>query len=100
MHVAQVKVAKSLKAMTVADVCEWLKTIKMEKYATAFQENEVNGLVLLQLDKAMLADVGVVKPIDQGRILAGIEGLKEAGMSAHVYICVCYCRVVILQLRH
>jgi hypothetical protein len=36
------------------DVSDWMKKLKLEKYADIFLENQVDGYLLMQLDKQML----------------------------------------------
>jgi uncharacterized protein YlbG (UPF0298 family) len=36
------------------DVSDWMKQLKLEKYADIFYENQVDGYLLMQLDKQML----------------------------------------------
>lgn len=62
--------------MTVADVCAWLATIKLDKYAALFTENDVTGPVLAQIDKASLAALGITNPFEQAKICGNIDSLK------------------------
>ena len=36
------------------DVSDWMKKLKLEKYADIFHENQVDGYILMQLDKQVL----------------------------------------------
>jgi hypothetical protein len=47
-------VVVDIKSLTMEDVSDWMKQLKLEKYADIFYENQVDGYLLMQLDKRML----------------------------------------------
>ena len=63
--------------VTVSDVCEWLKKIGMSQYADKFEEEGVDGELLVELDKEDLPDLGVEKPLHQKKLLLKIKELKK-----------------------
>jgi len=49
-----------VKSLNMEDVSDWMKKLKLEKYADLFLENQVDGFLLMQLDKQMFkADFGM-----------------------------------------
>jgi seryl-tRNA synthetase len=47
-------VAVDVKSLNMEDVSDWMKKLKLEKYADIFHEKQVDGYLLMQLDKQML----------------------------------------------
>ena len=47
-------VVVDVKSLNMEDVSDWMKKLKLEKYADIFLENQVDGYLLMQLDKQML----------------------------------------------
>ena len=47
-------VVVDVKSLTMEDVSDWIKQLKLEKYADILYENQVDGYLLMQLDKQML----------------------------------------------
>ena len=47
-------VVVDVKSLTMEDVSDWMKKLKLEKYVDIFLENQVDGYLLMQLDKQML----------------------------------------------
>ena len=47
-------VVVDVKALNMEDVSDWMKKLKLAKYADIFHENQVDGYLLMQLDKQML----------------------------------------------
>ena len=43
-----------VKSLNMEDVSDWMKKLKLEKYADIFHEKQVDGYLLMQLDKQML----------------------------------------------
>jgi len=59
------------------DVTEWLKSLGLEKYAQAFQDNDVDAKVLASLTGDDLKDIGVNSVGHRRRLLEAIEKLTE-----------------------
>jgi len=47
-------VVVDVKSLNMEDVSDWMKKLKLEKYADIFHENQVDGYLLMLLDKQML----------------------------------------------
>ena len=47
-------VVVDVKSLNVEDVSDWMKKLKLVKYADIFHEKQVDGYLLMQLDKQML----------------------------------------------
>ena len=47
-------VVVDVKSLNMEDVSDWMKKLKLEKYADIFHEKQVDGYLLMQLDKQML----------------------------------------------
>eukprot|EP00741_Cyanophora_paradoxa_P002894 tig00000654_g2808.t1 len=59
------------RSMRVSDVCEWLRSLELDKVAPAFAENGVDGKLLLHLTDAELRDeLGVASGLLRRRILS------------------------------
>src|SRR5438876_951985 len=63
--------------MTIANVAAWLSIIEMDKYASAFALNKIDGAVLAEMDKLALAELGVTA-LDQAKIIAALKQLNCA----------------------
>ena len=76
--------AAAPKAMSVDEVCVWLKTLHLEKHAAKFKANEVDGVLLMALGEAELkADLGVESGLEAKKIIANRALLpKGPGGSA------------------
>lgn len=70
--------------MSVEDVCAFLATLKLEKYAAAFTDNMVDGATLAEMDKDALATLGL-NPVEQARVTGAVK--KLAGM---LRVCGCF----------
>lgn len=57
-------------------VAEWLRNLNCSKYIELFNMNNVNGIVLMELDRSSLRDMGVKKVGDQIRIATQIKVLR------------------------
>lgn len=58
-------------------VAEWLRTLKCSEYIPVFEQNEICGEVLLEIDQKLLKDMGVVKVGDRVRINVAIKDLRS-----------------------
>lgn len=45
-----------IKSLTIEDVCDWLKKLNLNRYCGPFLENQVDGCLLMELDKNMLKE--------------------------------------------
>ncbi|XP_052085596.1 uncharacterized protein LOC127723139 isoform X2 [Mytilus californianus] len=43
-------------SLTIEDVGEWLRKLKLEKYSDVFEENQVDGCILMSIDEDMLKE--------------------------------------------
>ncbi|RDW45281.1 MAP kinase [Yarrowia lipolytica] len=58
-------------------VAEWLRSLKCAEYIPMFEQNEICGEVLLEIDQKLLKDMGVVKVGDRVRINVAIKDLRS-----------------------
>lgn len=54
---------------SVAQCCEWLQSIGMGSYSSAFQAQQVDGALLLNLDDEMLQELGMDSKLQRTRLL-------------------------------
>ena len=59
-----------VKSLNMEDISDWMKKLKLEKYADLFLENQVDGFLLMQLDKQMLKDDFGMKDFDIMKLTA------------------------------
>jgi len=57
-------------------VCDWLHTINCGHYEKLFKKNNINGENLLEMDKAVLQEMGIEKIGDRVRLFVGIKKLR------------------------
>ncbi|KAG9246364.1 BcSTE11, mitogen-activated protein kinase [Calycina marina] len=57
-------------------VCDWLRSIKCSGYEKLFRKNNINGENLLEMDKAVLQEMGIEKIGDRVRLFLGIKKLR------------------------
>ncbi|KAH6715504.1 BcSTE11, mitogen-activated protein kinase [Leptodontidium sp. MPI-SDFR-AT-0119] len=57
-------------------VCDWLSTVKCGEYAKIFRKNNINGENLLEMDKAVLQEMGIDKIGDRVRLFLNIKKLR------------------------
>lgn len=43
-------------SLTIEDVSEWLRKLKLENYSDVFKENQVDGCILMSIDEDMLKE--------------------------------------------
>ncbi|KAG5354410.1 Protein kinase byr2 [Yarrowia sp. C11] len=60
-----------------AKVADWLRTLKCAEYIPMFEQNEICGEVLLEIDQKLLKDMGVIKVGDRVRINVAIKELRS-----------------------
>lgn len=69
------------KQLSVEDIVKFLQHVKLEQYATIFEEFEINGELLIQLPDNELQDMGIVSAIDRLKISVYfrqyISGIKD-----------------------
>ena len=89
----------------------WLENIKLEEHVECFQENRVNGKVLLQCDHECLENFGVVSKPDRIKILTrrkaveSLHGMKHINNNNYYPIVYCLllvatCKTEIILLTH
>ncbi|RFU35893.1 hypothetical protein B7463_g461, partial [Scytalidium lignicola] len=57
-------------------VCEWLRTVNCGDYEMLFRKNNINGENLLEMDKAVLQEIGIEKIGDRVRLFLAIKKLR------------------------
>jgi mitogen-activated protein kinase kinase kinase len=57
-------------------VSEWLHTVNCGVYKKLFRKNNINGENLLEMDKAVLQEMGIEKIGDRVRLFLGIKKLR------------------------
>jgi mitogen-activated protein kinase kinase kinase len=57
-------------------VCEWLRSVNCGDYEKLFRKNNINGENLLEMDKAVLQEIGIDKIGDRVRLFLGIKKLR------------------------
>ena len=62
---------------TVSDVGDWLSFVMMDQYAEKFAENEINGMILLDITLDDLDYMGITVLGHRKVILKGAEDLRK-----------------------
>ncbi|TAQ90433.1 hypothetical protein B7494_g1231 [Chlorociboria aeruginascens] len=57
-------------------VCDWLRSVHCTEYEKLFRKNNINGENLLEMDKAVLQEMGIDKIGDRVRLFLGIKKLR------------------------
>lgn len=57
-------------------VCDWLRSVNCKDYEKLFRKNNINGENLLEMDKAVLQEMGIDKIGDRVRLFLGIKKLR------------------------
>ncbi|CZT46303.1 probable MAPKK kinase [Rhynchosporium secalis] len=57
-------------------VCDWLMTVNCGEYEKIFRKNNINGENLLEMDKAVLQEMGIDKIGDRVRLFLNIKKLR------------------------
>ena len=55
--------------ITVENIAEYLKSLKLDQYITNFTKNDVDGNLLWHLTDDDLKDIGITKGFDRRKIL-------------------------------
>lgn len=77
------KAKKQVDAWSVSEVIDWLQTLGLNEYATAFETHEINGRRLLHLpefnqnDNFLKDDLGILKLGHRIELLLGIKELNN-----------------------
>ena len=61
--------SEKAKSMTTEELIEWLKTIKLSKYATVFEEEGITGEELAVFTLETLKEMGIEKDLERRKIL-------------------------------
>ena len=64
------------------DVVAWLRGLGLERYATAFHDNDIDGGVLPELTSDDLISIGVTSVGHRRRLLAAITALRDESARA------------------
>ena len=72
-------IEEKARKVSVKDVSAFLASNKLDKYIQAFEENEVSGDILLDLNSSGLSELGVESALDKLRILVGFRRYLEGG---------------------
>ena len=67
---------ESAKNWDEEQVCDWLRSVKCGDYEKLFRKNNINGENLLEMDKAVLQEMGIEKIGDRVRLFLGIKKLR------------------------
>lgn len=65
------------------DVADWLRQLGLERYQTAFRENDVGPAVLPSLTTEDLKELGITSVGHRRRLLAAIAALSADGLEAN-----------------
>lgn len=57
-------------------VCDWLSSVNCREYEKLFRKNNINGENLLEMDKAVLQEMGIDKIGDRVRLFLNIKKLR------------------------
>ncbi|TIP79142.1 MAG: hypothetical protein E5X63_35465, partial [Mesorhizobium sp.] len=63
------------------DIEEWLRSLGLQQYGTAFRENDVEAEVLLRLTAEDLKDIGVSSVGHRRKLLEAIAELRESSSA-------------------
>ncbi|PKI82734.1 mitogen-activated protein kinase kinase kinase [Malassezia vespertilionis] len=66
---------------SVQDVSQWLCVNNLSQHAQIFQNNDIDGTVLLQLDQPVLKEMGMSSMGDRLRLLAAVRTLSRRSPS-------------------
>ncbi|KAI1006641.1 Mitogen-activated protein kinase kinae kinase [Podosphaera aphanis] len=58
-------------------VCDWLRSVNCGEYEKLFRNNNINGENLLEMDKAVLQEIGIEKIGDRVRLFLNIKKLRS-----------------------
>jgi mitogen-activated protein kinase kinase kinase len=67
---------ESAKKWDEEQVCDWLRSNNCGEYEKLFRKNNINGENLLEMDKAVLQEMGIDKIGDRVRLFLGIKKLR------------------------
>ncbi|CCU77369.1 unnamed protein product [Blumeria hordei] len=67
---------ESAKNWSEEKVCDWLASINCSEYENLFRKNNINGENLLEMDKAVLREIGIEKIGDRVRLYLNIKKLR------------------------
>ena len=81
----------SARKWTEEQVAVWLDTINCGQYHKLFKKNNINGENLLEMDKAVLQEIGIEKIGDRVRLFVAIKKLRTkayANVKKRQRVCV------------
>lgn len=73
---SDVESPESAKNWNEERVCEWLISVNCGDYVKIFRKNHINGENLLEMDKAVLQEMGIDKIGDRVRLFLNIKKLR------------------------
>ncbi len=76
--------SQHLKTWTNSEMAAWLGTFKCAHLAPLFQQNDINGKVVLDLDMASLKEMGVPKVGERVKILTALKELRKRAAGVPV----------------
>lgn len=76
--------SQHLKSWTNGEVSAWLGTFKCAHLAPLFQQNDIDGKVVLDLDMASLKEMGVPKVGERVKILTAVKELRKRAAGVPV----------------
>ena len=62
----------------MSDIRRWLQDLGLDQYAVAFESNDIDMALLLQVDDQALKDIGVASAGHRLRLRAAIQRLAQA----------------------
>lgn len=68
--------SESAKRWDEDQVGDWLRSVNCGDYEKLFKKNNINGENLLEMDKAVLQEMGIEKIGDRVRLFLGIKKLR------------------------
>ena len=61
------------KTLSIDDIAQFLRQIKLEKYVEMFMENDVDGEMLMTLNQEDLKFIGIVNTFHQKKIIGQFQ---------------------------
>jgi hypothetical protein len=62
----------------IVDIATWLQKLDLERYTSAFQENDIDAEVLMELTAEDLTAIGVTSVGHRRKLLAAIAALRDS----------------------
>ncbi|OCF37577.1 STE/STE11 protein kinase [Kwoniella heveanensis BCC8398] len=65
------------------ELTSFLNLYRCGQYASAFQKNDIDGKVLVDLDMSALKEIGIAKVGERVKLLGGIKDLRKRAAASH-----------------